>query len=157
MGKDTGSSSPPLEQMFSSPYFNVLGGSDSSAGRFKLVGFLGWGWGGCLCGVKRGRIFPSDTCPPGPTCPSHLALLLSMLINVPLLHIMVPEDVCGVCVCVCVCVSVCVCLCVCVCVCVRLYVWATQSFCRQTYKQNKLRFVEKLFFKFRAVAQVNKT
>lgn len=48
-------------------------------------------------------LFPSDTCPPGPMCPSLLTLLPSVVINVPLSHIMVPEDVC-------VCVRVCVCL-----------------------------------------------
>lgn len=84
-------------------------------------------------------LFPSDTCPPGPMCPSLLTLLPSMVINVPLSHIMVPEDV----------------LYVCVCVrthtCVHLHVCAAQSFCFQEQLNS---FV--VFFKFQAVAQVNK-
>lgn len=47
-------------------------------------------------------LFPSHTCPLGPMCPSLLTLLPSVVINVPLSH-MVPEDVC-------VCVGVCACM-----------------------------------------------
>lgn len=56
-------------------------------------------------------LFPSDTCPPGPMCPSLLTLLPSMVINVPLSHIMVLEDVLYVCVCVCACTHTCIFMC----------------------------------------------
>lgn len=43
------------------------------------------------CDFPKQPFLPPDACPPGPTCPSLLALLPSPVINVPLSHTVVPE------------------------------------------------------------------
>lgn len=44
------------------------------------------------CDFPKHPILPPDACPPGPTCPSLLALLPSPVINVPLSHTVGPVD-----------------------------------------------------------------
>lgn len=44
------------------------------------------------CDFPKHPFLPPDACPRGPTCPSLLALLPSLVINVPLSHTVVPEE-----------------------------------------------------------------